>query len=199
MRYETDRHDSQDPSGEDSFTISGTSERVTRSLETVASHGNSTDYDKFVNVRHDVDGSPRVEGVDVVVRDFTVNRTYYVVSPVTVQQSKSIAEKVGTVNNAEYFGFDKGDVLLTGARGRRYDEDFFEISYEFQIKLGETEFIGGDVAENITTEGWQYLWVETEPEEDEDTGGLGQLRPKPIAAYVEKFYEYSDFSTLLTS
>jgi len=45
----------------------------------------------------------------------------------------------------------------------------------------------------IEKEGWQYLWVRFSDEED---NVAKTLIKKSIAAYVERVYEYGDFSSL---
>jgi hypothetical protein len=45
----------------------------------------------------------------------------------------------------------------------------------------------------INKQGWHYLWVRFDDDED---SSAKTLIKKPIAAYVERVYEYGDFSAL---
>ncbi|MFN4261629.1 MAG: hypothetical protein ACK4RK_20290 [Gemmataceae bacterium] len=82
-----------------------------------------------------------------------------------------------SVRNSTFFFFTLGT------------EDW-EIIFRFAASPNATDLTVGDI-QGIEKKGWEYLWVRYADAEDENT-----LVKQPIAAYVERVYDYGDFSLL---
>lgn len=148
-----------------------------------------------------VDGS-NVNGVDIIVPALSWTETYDVPSQfVTSAYIKSVAGLTGTVNNAAFRSFAKGEVLFTGASGSQdWDSQKgngpWSLSYKFTASpnagAGQTmpAITIGNI-NNIEKGGHEYLWVRYEPKVDQTA-----LIQHPKAVYVNKVYREADFSGL---
>lgn len=148
-----------------------------------------------------VDGS-NVNGVDIIVPALSWTETYDVPSQfVTSAYIKSVASLTGTVNNAAFRTFAKGEVLFTGASGSQdWDSQKgdgpWSLSYKFTASpnagAGQTmpAITIGNI-QNIEKGGHEYLWVRYEPKVDQTA-----LIQHPKAVYVNKVYREADFSGL---
>lgn len=179
-----------------SFDFSGTTQHITRSLETVNRFGLvAPDYKGLIGVTKD-----GVDGCDVVVpqarfsesrirSDNSIDTTY----------KRTIVRLIGKVNSAEFLGFERGEVLFLGASGSKRGDADWEITYHFAASLnGEVSvtMLGEsdeDVIEVINKEGWHYMWFGYKELKDDDTNTLVK---RIQSAYVERVYDYANFADL---
>ena len=170
-----------------SFDTGGGNQKITQSLETVASYGDDPpDFQGAVGVSTD-----SVEGTDITVPVFNFTETHYVpVALLTGAYKVVLFYLTGRVNHAPFKGFARGEVLFLGASGSQRGTEDWEIAFKFAASPNATDLKVGDIT-GIEKKGWEYLWVRYADAEDEET-----LIKQPVAAYVERVYEYGNFALL---
>jgi len=173
------------------FDTGGGSRHITNSLETVhryAASGTAPDYRGAVGVTAD-----GVEGVDITVPVYNFSETHYKAdSFVTPAYKAKLFALTGKVNGGPFKGFAAGEVLFLGASGSKRGADQWEIAFRFAASPNRTGLAVGDIT-GIAKNGWEYLWVRYEDQED---AAAKALVKRPVAAYVERVYEGGDFSDL---
>jgi hypothetical protein len=148
-----------------------------------------------------VDGTS-VQGVDIIVPQLTWTETYDVPAQyVTTAYIKKVSTLTGTVNDADFRGFESGEVLFLGASGsQQWDEDKgdgpWSLSYKFVANANQGEgktfpaiTIGS--IEGIEKDGHDYLWVKYE-----DRLSQNSVLKLPKAVYVNRVYRRDDFAQL---
>lgn len=181
-----------------SGTTKGGTAHITESLETVAKtsideNGYVKDFQRLINVQ---DGE--AQGVDVKRPAWQHSVSIsYPASVVTQNYLQSLFQMTGTVNSAPIWFFNRGELLFEGAdwstREQTNDAGNLELWYDFTfsfIAMPNT-IVQREGMQPLPKEGHQYYWVFTWPKKDPESESLVQ---RPISAYVERVYEYSDFS-----
>lgn len=170
-----------------SFDTGGGNQKITQSLETVASYGDDPpDFQGAVGVSTD-----SVEGTDITIPVFNFTETHYIpIALVTGAYKTTLFYLTGRVNHAPFKGFARGEVLFLGASGSQRGTEDWEIAFKFAASPNATDLKVGDIT-GIEKKGWEYLWVRYADTEDEET-----LIKQPVAAYVERVYEYGNFALL---
>lgn len=188
-----------------SFDTTGGTQHYTQAEEETryAATGTAPDQHKAINVSGD-----SVNGVDVIVPALRWTETYDVPDAyVTAAYIKTVARLTGTVNDAAFRTFQKGEVLFAGCNGNQeWDEEKgngpWRLSYKFVASPNRglpTGATGPATAPAITVGtvtgvvkgGHDYLWVRYEDDVDDDT-----LLKKPKHVYVNKVYRDGSFSSL---
>ena len=174
------------------FDTGGGTQHISQSLQSVnryAAPGEiAPDFQGAIGVNGD-----QIEGTDITVPVYNFTETHYIDdSLVTGAYKATLFFLTGRVNNAPFKGFAKGEVLFLGASGAKRGFEDWEITFRFAASPNVTGLTLGNIV-GIDKEGWQYLWVRFTDEED---NVAKTLIKKPIAAYVERVYEYGDFSGL---
>lgn len=172
------------------FDTTGGSQHITQSPYTVSkTPANAPNMKGAIGF----DGQ-RVNGVDIVISGYTWSETHFKsTSYVTNTYRKNLANLTGKVNDAAFRGFDAGEVQYRGANGQLVIVEGvkqWQITYQFAASPNRTNMAVGDltVASKL---GWDYLWVLYGDAVDAQT-----LIQQPIAAYVERPYEFASFSAL---
>ena len=183
-----------------SFTTTGGSARKTRSLGTSAYpvYGTAPDFNSMIGWNGE-----EFDGVDAVVPAFS-----FELSKTTGEGfiadfgtfANEISQYVGTVNDAPFMGFKRGNVLFNGITSGNYQKKeatetadayyYWTLTYSFTASPS-SEFAVGPAT--ISKGGWEYLWYLTEKSFDPESG---MVVPAIRAAYVEQIYPYSNFSKL---
>jgi len=175
------------------FSTAGRTEHITQSLATPHRYAEvgetATDYLGAIGVSKD-----GVQGCDIQMAVYEYSETHYLDSNlVTSDYRRLLKDLTGKVNNAAWRGAAKGECLFLGASGSwRGENADWEISFRFALVENRTNITIGDIT-GIEKEGWQYLWVQFEDDEDAVTG---YWRQKPTSVHIEQVYEYEDFSLL---
>lgn len=174
------------------FDTGGGTQHITQSLETIGRHAPAgkvaPDFQGAVGATHD-----NVEGVDITTPVYNFSETHYIATAaVTDAYKATLFQLTGRVNSAGFRGFAPGEVLFLGASGAKRGEDDWEITFRFAASPNVTGLVVGAIG-GIDKKGWEYLWVRYADEEDV---AAKTLVKKPIAAYVERVYEYGDLSGL---
>ncbi|MDL1952238.1 hypothetical protein FBQ97_20860 [Acidobacteria bacterium ACD] len=180
-----------------SFEIGGGTQKITQSRATVASYAppseTAPDHKGAIGVTES-----GVEGVDVVTPVYQFSETHYK-SNADVDEAYRLAVlglSAAPVNSAPFRGHDVGEVLFLGASGSKRtapdgSEDW-EITFRFAVSKNATGLVVGDIV-GIDKKGWEYLWVQYREFADDEAGSLVR---RPVAAYVERVYDSSDFAVL---
>jgi hypothetical protein len=170
-----------------SFDTGGGNQKITQSLETVASYGDDPpDFQGAIGVSTD-----SVEGTDITIPVFNFTETHYIpIALVTGAYKTTLFYLTGRVNHAPFKGFARGEVLFLGASGSQRGTEDWEIAFKFAASPNATDLKVGGIT-GIEKKGWEYLWVRYADAEDEET-----LIKQPVAAYVERVYEYGNFALL---
>ena len=187
---EKDEPESGDPSTF-SFDTGGGTQHITQSLSTIgkyAASGTAPDFKGAVGVTHD-----NVEGVDITVPVYQFSETHYLPdSQVTMAYRGDLFRLTGRVNDASFKGLDAGECLFLGASGSKRGNDDWEISFRFAASPNRTGITVGTIT-GVAKKGWEYMWVRYEDTEDTNAK---RIVKRPTAVYIEKVYEYGDFSAL---
>ncbi len=188
-----------------SFDISGLTQRIQCSLETIGSYaasgaGTPPDYKGAINVQSD----GTVEGTDIIVPYFTLKTMYTTVDEDAVDEGYivTLGNIVGTVNDATFKGFASGTLLLTGVSGQKRfivggsesgeDVWVWDLAFSFAVSANKSSLTVGGIT-GIVKNGWDFLWVSYREEKD-TTANVMVKRPK--FAYVERVYEYTNYGAL---
>ncbi len=135
----------------------------------------------------------RVDGTDVTVPIFSFTETHYIRNHlITGAYKLALFQLTGRANDGGFKGFAKGEVLFLGASGSKRGFDDWEITFRFAASPNAVGLTIGSIT-GINKEGWHYLWVRFV--DDEDTAAKALIK-RPVAAYVERVYDYGDFSLL---
>lgn len=133
------------------------------------------------------------EGADAIFPELSFAKSVLVdVSAVTTNYVKLLSGLVGKVNDANFFGFAKGEVLFIGASGDMRSATQYELSFRFAVSRNETNLKIGNITVD-KKEGWELLWVCYRMKEDAAAKFTG---PAPVAAYVATIYEEGDLSLI---
>jgi len=175
-----------------SFDTSGGTQKITQSLQTIARYAaagqQAPDFKGAVNVSGD-----NVEGVEITLPVYNWTETYYLPDVMITGAYKStLFFMTGRVNILPFRGLQKGEVLFLGSSGSKRGSEDWEINFKFAGSPNVFNLTIGDIT-GINKEGWQYLWIRYEDDEDQ---AARKLIKKPTAVYVEQLYHYGDLSLL---
>ena len=174
------------------FETGGGTQHISLSLETIDSYPApgevAPDFKGAIGVNQD-----NVAGTDITIPVFNFSETHYIDdSLVTGAYKATLFFLTGRVNDAPFKGFAKGEVLFMGASGSKRGESSWEITFRFAASPNVTNLTLGKIT-GIDKEGWHYLWIRFADDTDINSNSLIK---KPIAAYVERVYEYGNFAGL---
>jgi hypothetical protein len=177
-----------------SFSISCPRIHYTQSRQTISSTkrggGVAPDWKGAIGIDTS-SGVNKIQGADWPPdAAFSFSRTF---ARATVTQGylETLALLAGRPNNAEFYGFDEGEVILLQADGQFTQGEGWSITMKFGVSLNDTDIVicdGLTVPEKL---GWNYLWVLYADVQDGN-----DVRTWPEAAYVEEILRPVDFSLL---
>jgi hypothetical protein len=175
-----------------SFETGGGSQHIVQSIANIARYpaagGTAPDFRGAIGVTND-----SVEGVDIQVPIYTFSESHIILNELVTQAYKlTLFQLTGKVNTAGFKGFARGEVLFLGASGSKRGFDDWEITFRFAASPNATNLNIGGIG-GINKEGWQYLWIRYEDEEDVSAKTLIK---RPSAIYIEQVYNYGDFALM---
>jgi len=178
-----------------SFDTTGGTIKLTTSKNTTrfpASGRTAPDFKGAIGVKNTGrDAEP--EGVDIVIPGLKLTATYkWPGGAKDMAYVKTVAGLTGRTNNATFYTYDIGELLFLGMTGELTPVGVQEFQYHFLASKNATGLTIGDIA-SITKKGHEYLWVAFEAEQDASAKKLVQ---RPLAAYVERVYDPTDFAAL---
>ena len=175
-------------SGEVELEVSAETENIIRAEFGQTHYPDGDDVGDLIGV----DGE-NVTGVDKrvpksqFVLDYDVNEL-----ALTATYWHRITDFSGTVNNATWKIWAKGEVLFLGARIVRRGKGENRARYTFLVSPNETiqiETTSG--VQSVVKGGWEYLWLERLK-----TTSDGRIKMEVKAVHVAKIYEASNFLQL---
>lgn len=171
----------------------GGSQHITQSLETIQRYpAGARNFHGALLVRGQ-NGDLQADGIDIDVTRFAWSETHHFeYSQVGIDYLDTLFSLRGKVNDADWRIFSKGEVRFMGVSGSGKGEYTFPLTFQFEASPNATGLTVGDIT-GVDKEGWQYLWVFYE--KDEDLTADGKII-QPAGVYVEKVYEYGDFDAL---
>lgn len=174
------------------FDTTGATAHITNSLETVGRHAPPGEMAPWFQTALNVQDE-RVEGTDIVVPKYDWTESFVLdATLITETYRKFLASVTGMVNSIAFRTFAPGEVLFFGASGTKRWEDL-------QCRI-TFRYIGISTVRNLVIgqiivphkEGHHFLWVRNQPGVD----GNHWVK-RPVAAYVERVYEATNFNTIL--
>lgn len=180
-----------------SFTTSGGTAHITQSLQTRSrtratslGGGNAIDNKRAIGLKRD-----GVEGCEKIIpkMEWTVQRDYFAV---TYRQMRNWMTLTGKVNAGVWFGFKIGEVIFLGAEGQGAGVGRWTVTFKFAFNEDQPDgddrniIVAGDL-QVPSKRGWEYVWTAYK---DVITGA--EIYPLPIAAYVERIYEFANFADI---
>ena len=192
VRYGLRQREPETGHSEYSFDTGGGTQHITQSLATMgiyAAPGRiAPDFHGAIGVTKD-----SIEGVDITVPIHNFTETHYLPKVyVTGAYKINLFRLTGKVNNVTFRGLAAGEVLFLGASGSIRSEDDWEITFRFCGSPNRRNVQIGNIT-GIVKMGWDYMWVWYEDTEDAFAHVLVKA---PVAVYVERVYEFGDFSVL---
>lgn len=179
--------------GTDDYTFStgGGTLKVTQSMGTVSyplPGGVAPDFAGAIGISGD-----SVEGVDVVVPNYEFSETHYFPdSFVTLSYKMTLFNLTSRINSATFKGFASGECQFMGAEGGHKGDDSWQITFKFSCSPNTDSLYVGPIGP-ITKKGKDYVWILYADKEDTSAYALVK---RPKAAYVERVFEFGDFSLL---
>lgn len=176
-----------------SFDISGVDEKITQSKETLDRVGRNDrdlpDTKGAIGVQEDgeIKGCERISPK----MELSITKSF---SYITAGYVNRLAELVGKTNNAIFYGYDPGEVLLIGASGGTKDNQTLRADVTFKLSISKNEnnitIIPGELG-GIIKGGHDYLWVLYE-----SIPSNGKITQQPYGAIVERIYDSDNFGDL---
>jgi hypothetical protein len=186
------RYSGLDSDSEFTFDSGGGTQRITQSIQTVASYAptglTAPDFRGAIGVTED-----RVEGTDVTVPTWEFTETHrFLDSAVTPAYKLTLRNLVGRYNDAAFREHAAGECLLRAVNGSRRGDELWAITFRFAASANATGLVVGDII-GIDKLGWDYLWVRYADFEDSVAVALVK---RPVAVYVERVYQPGNFADL---
>lgn len=171
------------------FSTSGSTTHITQSIvSTGYPEGSAPDEKDAIGVT-----SRGVEGIDVNEGGFEWTETYSISATLIDElYLKTLRDLSWTVNNAEFRGFDEGELLFHGVTGSHRQGEDARLSFTFTARPNEVNLEIGDITIPLV-EGHQYVDVRYKDDVDA-VGGFDVKVPQFV--YVHTVYFKSDFDRL---
>lgn len=176
-----------------SFDTSAGTQHITQSLQTVGWYPApgvpaAPNFDGAINANGE-----QVQGCDIYLPVYNFTETHYFAPErITDAYKGHLFRCTGKMNTSGFKNHARGEVLFLGARGSLRTGEDWEITYSFAASPNASNLRVGPIT--VTAKlGWDYLWVFYA-----EIGDFAAKRvvQQPIAAYVERVYEFADYSTL---
>jgi hypothetical protein len=132
-----------------------------------------------------------IEGVDIDDGPITFTKRVYL-DELTDDQVARLADASRCCNALPWKFWDVGQVRFKGVAGGDQGRNNVELSLEFVVDKNQTDIFVGTIGP-ITKRAHDYLWVYYKEYEDKVSHVITK---KPIYAYVERVYGWSDFAII---
>ena len=173
-----------------SFDTTGGTAHITQSKETISSHvlaGVAPDHKGAIGV---TDNGP--EGVDVIISQFSWTEDWMLpIAYASFSGAVIVKAVTGRINSTAFRGFGAGQVRFDGAviAPSSKNWEYATGSYRF-TQSDDTADAMPLFKAGIAKAGWEYIWAESEKEEDDVAKRIVQ---PPVAAFVERVYDTANF------
>lgn len=137
------------------------------------------------------------EGIDIVSRntEFQIDLRR---RNVTTNYIRSLSALTGSVNDAPFYGFARGEVLFLGCEGRYTVSDLWQVTHKFAVEPNRNNLVVSRDEAGVAqitipgqTLGWDYVDVAYY---EKPAGGIRVLRPE--YAVVHRVYDLTNFALL---
>lgn len=171
-----------------SFDTTGGTVHITSSKETVGKFpSNATNHKQLIGVHKD-----QVDGADIVIPALKMNYSFkHPAGMMTEAKARYLASVTGMTNSVMWHGFQQGEVLLLGATGSDGTDIEAEVNYSVAASANSSGQTIGDIA-NIVKKGHHLAWIAYKDADDS-----GKPAVQPLAVYVERVYDETDFFAAL--
>jgi hypothetical protein len=173
-----------------SIDISVVQEHITQSKQTISKTklgaGVAADNKQAIGITRDGE----VKGCDRQSPHLEWSTTR-VLAFLTFGYINTLYKTVGKTNNAMFFNFAIGEVLMIGVSAQSRDVSKYSVTYKFACQPNELNI---QICPGLIVpakKGFEYLWVSYR-----DVIDANQLTMTPEAAYVERIYDSADYSLL---
>jgi len=162
----------------------------------------AADFGGAISVDMSEPDRPKVEGMDVLVPTLQFSVSFGTIAGLLDTPFWTHAKKfVGTMNNSEFFGFERGNLLMQGFSTEVDSKAIFdnpsqgaEVSFEFEhSETLRKHVVAHGIPEIEEILGWDILTVTTVPA---GTTGVAATSPVVVQADVIRVYEFTDFNSL---
>lgn len=201
-----------------SFKVGGATRKITQSLQTIAVYAATNFPDpvsgaptsvRAPNFNGAINVSDRgVEGVDIDVKNFEFTTTFYIdpsnMTESYVQELKGASPSVNsdtvTLNvDGVQMSFPPGSLKLrdgSGSKRKGFGDWELSLNWAYSPNITGLTIGGGSdgVISGISCNGWDYLWCYYQDTVDSDANMKVAC---PMAAYVERVYDYQPLSGIL--
>ena len=140
-----------------------------------------------------------IEGVDIKVPELNFSITKrFAAGHISLTNIAAWYAMSKTTNNAAWapagstFMFAKRELLFEGVDFDVGSSDCDTVTFMFSGSPNRTVPIGS-TGETIQKDGFEYLWIESKPLEDDNAKAIAE---RPVAAHVERVYYESNFASL---
>lgn len=175
-----------------SFDTTGGTAHIYVSKETIGSYavgGAGFPYfEGAINANGD-----SVEGIDIPAPEFNlVIRRIMTRNDVINTYYQTVFNLTAKVNDRQWRGFQKGEVLFLGGRSSLRLDGMAEVELLFKCSKNMAGIKIGKMT-GIVKRGWEYLWVYFI--DVQNSTGTGIIK-KPLEAYVERIFDYGNLDQL---
>jgi len=174
------------------FDIDGPTVHLSHALKHIQSYaadGAPPDHKGAIGVTDDRE----IEGCDIEGKAFQWTETHWLsFDQFTPAYINDLYELRSTVNKDAWRIWQPKEVLFRGVSGSACGEDTVQLTFRFAAEPNRVNLKIGDIA-GIVKKGWEYLWVESKPDED---AAAKTIVMKPKAVHIEEVYEEGDFTKL---
>lgn len=189
-----------------SYVIEGQTQHITQSIETLQSVATGADTPRDFGRAIGVDPKDKsVAGVDVHAGEIGFTVTVQIPdSSFTGAYAQAMENLLchpehnrACVNDAAFFGYDAGEVLIRTAQFDDPQGGYRRGSFRFSVKRNKTLVTVSDdpLLQLVDVGGWSYVWVTYTPQ-TQTVGGVNRPAVLPFEAYEERVYPSGDFSAL---
>ena len=175
------------------FDTTGGTRKITQALEHLGDYAppGQTAPNHGGTIGVTPDGT--VEGVEVPAPAAKYTETHvFHKAFVTNSYLLTLAGMTGSVNNCPFRGLGTGEVMFLGATTNVRDEDYIEITFNFDLSANAYNVPVGDITIPAKF-GWDYAWVEYTGDEDATAKRMIQ---RASAAHLERVAPFTNFAFL---
>lgn len=184
--------------GESRFSFSVGTETISTKISKETVHrralpgDTAPDYKGLINVDPTTGEVTKEE--QIVSPTFEFQETHYIATEdVTTGYKGDLFRTTGCTNAEAFKGFEAGEVLFMGVTGSQRRAEDYELTFTFRAQRNRDDIVIGEFVDPFEKKGWEYLWVQYKPTDDEDAG---EMVSEPIRVFIERMYDAADFGDL---
>lgn len=172
------------------WDTTGGTEHVTQARKERVVPDGAADFKGAVNV-----SGNSVQGIDVVVPTMRYTETWIMPAEIGLSTNyvANVFSTTGRVNKSRFRAFAPGEALFLGARAQwSGDQPYVPVTFEFQCRPNDDNYVLGGGLPATTKKGWEYCWIKYTSDKNNNT-----LIQKPEFYVFDTLYAEAEFSVLL--